>query len=89
MVIFGRDSDACTETKAIFAALQMKLVKPVVYILIDSEEILFKAYMLELTGADVFPRVFIGGNCVGGNDEITGADLKGKSGTSCRTSDVM
>ena len=35
-------------------------------------------HMRSLTGARSVPRVFIGGKCVGGGDEVASLDAKGK-----------
>ena len=34
---------------------------------------MLQAYMKQLTGASSVPRVFIGGSCIGGGDETSGA----------------
>lgn len=42
----------------------------------DMDEI--QDHMRSLTGARSVPRVFIGGKCVGGGDEVASLDAKGK-----------
>lgn len=39
---------------------------------------LLQDHMRSLTGARSVPRVFIGGKCVGGGDEVASLDAKGK-----------
>merc|ERR1712066_1164075 len=42
----------------------------------DMDEI--QDHMRSLTGARSVPRVFIGGKCIGGGDEVASLDAKGK-----------